>query len=105
MQETIGKNDPYPVAVQRAIAQGAILSDIQNVCPEGTKAWMLCLGYLESDEGYLIRGGNTSRASTKHEARENKRRVLPMYCVLIEHPHEGLILWETGSGSVRLVPS
>ena len=28
----------------------------------------------------------------------NKRRQMPMYCVLIEHPIEGLILWETGSG-------
>ena len=28
----------------------------------------------------------------------NKRRQLPMYCVLVEHPIEGLILWETGSG-------
>jgi hypothetical protein len=88
-------------AVQRAIAQGAILSDVQNVCPDGTKAWMLCLGYLEADEGFLVRGGNTSLASNKDAARSNKRRLLPMYCVLIEHPHEGLILWETGSGSVR----
>jgi hypothetical protein len=30
---------------------------------------------------------------------------LPMYCVLIEHPYEGLILWETGSGSVRRTSS
>jgi hypothetical protein len=84
------------------MAQGAILADVQNACPVGTKAWMLCLGYLEADEGFLVRGGNTSLASNKDEARGNKRRILPMYCVLIEHPHEGLILWETGSGSVRV---
>jgi hypothetical protein len=98
-----GKIEPSPDAVQRAIAQGAVLADVQNVCPAGTKAWMLCLGYLEADEGFLVRGGNTSLASNKDAARENKRRLLPMYCVLIEHPHEGLILWETGSGSVRLI--
>ncbi|KIM88008.1 hypothetical protein PILCRDRAFT_814690 [Piloderma croceum F 1598] len=86
-------------AVQRAMSQGAILSDVQNVCPDGTKAWMLCLGYLEADEGFLVRAGNTSLASNKDAARGNKRRLLPMYCVLIEHPYEGLILWETGSGS------
>jgi len=92
-------------AVQRAMSQGAILSDVQNVCPDGTKAWMLCLGYLEADEGFLVRAGNTSLASNKDAARGNKRRLLPMYCVLIEHPYEGLILWETGSGSVRRTSS
>lgn len=63
---------------------------------------MLCLGYLEGDEGYLVRGGNQSLGSTRDAPRPNKRRKLPMYCVLIEHPHEGLILWETGAGVVRL---
>jgi len=36
--------------------------------------------------------------STKDKAFVNKRRQLPMYCVLIDHPHEGVILWETGCG-------
>jgi len=36
-----------------------------------------------------------SLASTADKSFVNKRRELPMYCVLIEHPHEGLILWET----------
>ncbi|KAK9900534.1 Metallo-hydrolase/oxidoreductase [Cystobasidium minutum MCA 4210] len=85
-------------SIQARLDAGAVLADIQNVCPEGTKGWMLCLGYLEGDEGYLVRGGNQSLGSTKDAPRPNKRRKLPMYCVLIEHPHEGLILWETGAG-------
>lgn len=36
--------------------------------------------------------------STEEKSFVNKRRELVMYCVLIEHPREGLILWETGSG-------
>jgi len=36
-----------------------------------------------------------SLMSTADKAFVNKRRELPMYCILIEHPHEGLILWET----------
>lgn len=36
--------------------------------------------------------------STEGEKFVNKRRELPMYCVLINHPHEGVILWETGCG-------
>lgn len=87
-------------SLQARLDAGAVLADIQNVCPEGTKAWMLCLGYLEGDEGYLVRGGNQSLGSTRDAPRPNKRRKLPMYCVLIEHPHEGLILWETGAGVV-----
>lgn len=90
----------FPTSVMRALDQGAILADVQNVCPDGTRAWMLCLGYLEGDEGHLLRGGNQSLDSTKNEQRANKRRSLPMYCVLIEHPHEGLVLWETGAGMV-----
>lgn len=46
-------------------------------------------------EGFVVRGGNTSLMSTADKPFVNKRRELPMYCVLIEHPHEGLILWET----------
>jgi hypothetical protein len=28
-----------------------------EICPDGTKAWMLCLGYLEADDAFLIRCG------------------------------------------------
>ena len=59
---------------------------------------MLEVGWLEADEGFVVRGGNTSTKSTEDKAFVNKRRQLPMYCILIEHPIEGLILWETGCG-------
>ena len=71
-----------------------------QICPDGTKVWMMCLGYLECDEAFLIRGVNCSKLSTKDEAFVNKRRKIPMYSLLISHPHEGLILWEVGSSKV-----
>ncbi|KAK5123374.1 hypothetical protein LTR85_002806 [Meristemomyces frigidus] len=84
--------------IQQQLADGAVPNHVSNVCPKGTKMWLLETGWLEADEGFVIRGGNTSLNSTKDKSFVNKRRQLPMYCVLIEHPHEGLILWETGSG-------
>lgn len=84
--------------IQQQLANGAVPNHVSNVCPQGTKMWLLETGWLEADEGFVIRGGNTSLNSTKDKSFVNKRRQLPMYCVLIEHPHEGLILWETGSG-------
>jgi len=85
-------------AMQKQLDAGAVPNHISNVCPKGTKAHLLEVGWLEADEGFVMRGGNTSTMSTKDKSFVNKRRRLPMYCVLIDHPHEGLILWETGSG-------
>ena len=56
--------------------------------------WLLDLGTLECDEGWLLRGGNTSTLSNPEGAR--KRRQLICLSVLIEHPEDGLILYETG---------
>lgn len=85
-------------AIQAQIDQGAVLSHVSNVCPRGTKFWLLEVGWLECDEGYLTAGGNASRKSTEDCSFINKRREMPCYCILIAHPHEGLILWETGCG-------
>ena len=85
-------------AIQRQLDQGAVPNHISNVCPKGTKMWVLEVGWLEADEGFVIRGGNTSLKSAEDKPFVNKRRQLPMYCILIEHPIEGLILWETGCG-------
>ncbi|KAL4808092.1 Metallo-hydrolase/oxidoreductase [Aspergillus unguis] len=85
-------------AIQAALASGAIPNHILNVAPPGTKMHLLELGWLACDEGFVVRGGNTSRKTTEGESFVNKRRRLPMYAVLIDHPHEGLILWETGAG-------
>ncbi|KAI1959857.1 hypothetical protein LOZ58_004222 [Ophidiomyces ophidiicola] len=63
-------------------------------CPPGTKLHLLNLGTLECDESWLLRAANMSTASNKQP--ENKRRELIVLSVLIEHPQEGLILFETG---------
>ena len=46
--------------------------------------------------GWVARGGSTSLRSAPNP--ENQRRELAMISVLIDHPIEGLILFETGSG-------
>lgn len=79
--------------IKRQIDSGAIASHVNNTCPEGTKMHLLEVGWLEADEGFVLRGGNTSLNSTKDKAFVNKRRELPMYCVLIDHPHEGMCLF------------
>lgn len=84
--------------IQEQINNGAIPAHVSNVCPEGTKLWLLEVGWLECDEAFVVRGGNISLRSTENKSFVNKRRQLPMYCILISHPYEGLILWETGSG-------
>lgn len=58
---------------------------------------MLNLGYLECDEGFFLRAGNTSTLSNPNPT--NKRRRLAMLAFLIAHPTEGLILYETGGGN------
>lgn len=57
---------------------------------------LLHLGDLEADEGWFMRAANSSSLSNPNPA--NKRRKLVMLSVLIEHPTEGLILFETGGG-------
>lgn len=66
------------------------------VCPDGTKFWILKLGTLEADMSWAKRGGSVSTRSNPNPT--NERRKLTMYGILIEHPTEGLILWETGGG-------
>ncbi len=85
-------------AIQNQISQGAVEAYVSNKCPKGTKFHLLEVGWLECDEAFIVRGGNTSTKSTENRSFVNKRRELALYCVLIEHPHEGLILWETGCG-------
>jgi hypothetical protein len=57
---------------------------------------LLHLGDLEVDEGWFFRAANSSSLSNKNPV--NKRRRLVMLAFLIEHPTEGLILYETGAG-------
>lgn len=84
--------------IQSQLERGAVPNHVSNVCPKGTKFYVLECGWVEADEGFVIRGGNTSLKSTEDKAFVNKRREMPLYAILIDHPHEGLILWETGAG-------
>ncbi|KAJ9611712.1 hypothetical protein H2200_004896 [Cladophialophora chaetospira] len=84
--------------IQGQLDRGAVPNWVSNVCPKGTKFHVLEVGWLECDEAFVVRGGNTSTKSTENKSFVNKRRELPVFCILIEHPHEGLILWETGCG-------
>ncbi|KAL2003823.1 hypothetical protein VTN02DRAFT_2040 [Thermoascus thermophilus] len=63
-------------------------------CPPGTKMHILDLGTLQVDEGWLLRGANTSTLSNQNPV--SKRRDLSVLAALIEHPDLGLILFETG---------
>ncbi|PSN63370.1 Metallo-hydrolase/oxidoreductase [Corynespora cassiicola Philippines] len=65
--------------------------DLVNQAPE-----VLHLGNLECDEGFLKRGASTSTLSNPHPP--SLRRKLVMLAILISHPTEGLILFETGAG-------
>jgi len=70
--------------------------DLLIKAPEGTKLWLLHCGNLEADEGFLKRAGTVSTISNPKP--EAKRRKLVIISILIEHPTEGLILYETGGG-------
>ncbi|KAL1589917.1 hypothetical protein WHR41_01107 [Cladosporium halotolerans] len=64
------------------------------LCPPGTKVHILNLGTMRVDAGWLLRGANSSSASNSNP--ENQGRDLIIAAALIEHPHMGLILFETG---------
>ncbi|TIA26225.1 hypothetical protein D6C79_10720 [Aureobasidium pullulans] len=51
---------------------------------------------MAADEAFFLNGANASTASNINP--ENARRSLVMISVLISHPAEGLILFETGAG-------
>ncbi|EKG11657.1 Beta-lactamase-like protein [Macrophomina phaseolina MS6] len=51
---------------------------------------------MEADEGWFKRGGGSTTASNAKKISE--RRELVIVSALIEHPTEGLILFETGAG-------
>ncbi|KAK3699119.1 hypothetical protein LTR37_016593 [Vermiconidia calcicola] len=70
--------------------------DIVNQAPKGTKLWLLHCGNIEADEGFFLRGGGTSTASNPNPGITRRKGVI--ISVLIEHPTEGLLLFETGGG-------
>jgi hypothetical protein len=46
--------------------------------PQGTKIWLLDLGTLEADAGWVLRGGNTSTKSNPDGPAKHDRRKLAM---------------------------
>jgi hypothetical protein len=87
----------YPhsqIAIMPARGQAEADIPAHQMCPEGTKVFVLCVGWLECDDGFLYRGGNTSLKSTENQSFVNKRTKFPLYVCLIDHPKAGLILWE-----------
>lgn len=72
-------------AIDQQLASGAVPNYVSNVCPQGTKMWLLEVGWLECDEGFVVRGGNASVSSTAGESFVNKRRQLPV-SVLEDRP-------------------
>lgn len=79
-----------------AIVPGAI----SNVAPEGTKVFIIRLGYLDGDASYFFEDANTQTYPESQEGihPKYKRKIAQMYCVLIDHPIEGLILYDVGPG-------
>lgn len=71
----------FPAAIQKQVDSGAVPNHVSNVCPTGTKFHVLEVGWLECDEAFVIRGGNTSVKSKENESFVNKRRQMPMYDV------------------------
>ncbi|KAF2716236.1 Metallo-hydrolase/oxidoreductase [Polychaeton citri CBS 116435] len=70
--------------------------DVINQAPEGTRMWLLHLGFVVADEAFFTRGGGTSSASDPNPVHQRRKCVI--ISVLISHPTEGLILFETGGG-------
>lgn len=64
--------------------------------PTDRSAQLLHCGNIEADEGFFTRGGGTSTKSNPNP--ESQRRKGVIISVLIEHPTEGLLLFETGGG-------
>lgn len=89
--------------MSRAYAEGPdsiIKTNIFNQAPNGTKVFILKLGNLEADTSFFFEGANVSLNSTKTIPKLNERRNLQIYTVLIDHPINGLILYEVGPGKI-----
>jgi hypothetical protein len=85
----------------------SLAMDSNRSCPEGTKLWVpnhgsrcanlkiLHLGTLEADEAYVLRHANAHKHYSENKPR--RTRKLPINAALIQHPEEGLILFDTGA--------
>lgn len=81
---------------RRARSYGYDLMIVDNIhCDTDLKKLLHC-GNIEADEGWFLRGGGTSTASNPNPGVTRRKGVI--ISVLIEHPTEGLVLFETGGG-------
>ncbi|CUM67376.1 uncharacterized protein PRCAT00005070001 [Priceomyces carsonii] len=73
---------------------------VSNMAPHGTKVYLVTLGELEADASWFLEGANSQTKSQYDQGivPSHKRVRLQMYSVLIDHPNEGLILYEVGPG-------
>ncbi|KAH5206138.1 hypothetical protein HBH68_093140 [Parastagonospora nodorum] len=60
--------------------------------------WLLHVGNLVADEAFFMTGANAVTASNSNP--DSSRRTMVMVSALIEHPTEGLVLFETGAGKI-----
>ena len=58
--------------IQRALDAGAVPNHVSNVCLKSTRAYLLEVGWLECDEGFVTRAGNSSLKSNEDASFVNK---------------------------------
>jgi glyoxylase-like metal-dependent hydrolase (beta-lactamase superfamily II) len=63
--------------------------------PMGSKLWILQLGQTEGDAAWFMQGANNSTVSEPRPVHQRVR--ISMIAALIEHPREGLLLYDVGS--------
>lgn len=61
---------------------------------QGIKAYILDNGYMELDENLMVNQSTLATANNKQ--RLNNWIKIPIYCVLVQHPAKGWILFDTG---------
>ncbi|SCB47517.1 N-acyl homoserine lactonase family protein [Rhizobium multihospitium] len=59
------------------------------------KLWILRLGATQGDVGWFLRGRNSSTVS--NPTPDHDRRRMMMFAMLIDHPDNGLVLYDCGS--------
>lgn len=88
---------------QHQTAPGVVLTHVLNQAPKGTKMFVLDLGGLVADMAFMVRGANISTASNPTGPAQPERRELACSAILIDHPDDGLILYDTGCGKLSEV--
>lgn len=61
---------------------------------KGLKVYLICTGYMYNDAAY--NHANVNIGTVANPSPEHVWETVPCYCVLIDHPIEGWILYDTG---------